>query len=153
MEYARALQDTTPLLILIQTQDLRLYDNVKPSISSVNSTGLSMASAPVEKFLKMMSNSRFQQTGIRDSTADPIVNSMGSIENALNYLLDNFVIVRKREFHGISGYFCKNCLSFQYRYVRNIWDEKTAKDEHVHNPNMLYDANRPAKELEKPHAG
>ena len=34
------------------------------------------------------------------------------------------------------------------RYVRNIWDEKTAKDEHVHNPNMSYDANRRAKKLE-----
>jgi hypothetical protein len=34
------------------------------------------------------------------------------------------------------------------RYVRNIWDEKTAKDEHVHNPNMSFDANRRAKELE-----
>ena len=96
----------------------------------------------------MMTNSGFQQTGIRDSTAEPIVNSMGTIENALNYLLNNFIIVRKSEFHGISGYFCKNCLSFQYKYVRNIWDEKTAKDEHVHNPNMLFDANRRAKELE-----
>ena len=95
-----------------------------------------------------MTNSGFQQTGIRDSTAEPIVNSMGRIENALNYLLDNFVIVRKTEFQGISGYFCKNCLSFQYKYVRNIWDEKTAKDEHVHNPNMLYDANSRANELD-----
>ena len=32
--------------------------------------------------------------------------------------------------------------------IRNIWDEKTAKEEHVHNPNMSYDANRPAKEKE-----
>jgi len=110
----------------------------------INST----ASAPVEKFLKMMANSRFQQTGIRDNTGEPIANSMGSIENALNYLLDNFLIVRKREFQGISGYFCRKCLSFQYRYIKNIWDEKTAKDRHEHVPNMPYDANRPAKELE-----
>lgn len=79
---------------------------------------------------------------------------MGSIENALNYLLDNFVIIRKTEFHGISGYFCSKCLTFQYRCVRNIcidrniWDEKTAEEEHVHNPNMSYDANRRAKEQE-----
>src|SRR6476620_7859364 len=110
----------------------------------INST----ASAPVEKFLKKMANSRFQQTGIRDNTGEPIANSMGSIENALNYLLDNFLIVRKREFQGLSGYFCRKCLSFQYRYIKNIWDEKTAKDRHEHVPNMPYDANRPAKELE-----
>ena len=82
----------------------------------INST----ASAPVEKFLKMMANSRFQQTGIRDNTGEPIANSMGSIENALNYLLDNSVIVRKKEFQGISEYFCKKCLSFQYRYITPI---------------------------------
>lgn len=110
----------------------------------INST----ASAPVEKFLKMMAYSRFQQTGIKDSTGNSIVNSIGSIENALNYLLDNFAIVRKKEFQGISGYFCKECLSFQYRYIKNIWDERTAKDLHEHIPNMPYDANRPSKELE-----
>ena len=95
-----------------------------------------------------MAISRFQQTGIEDSTGNPILNSMGSIENSLNYLLDNFAIVRKKEFQGISGYFCKKCLSFQYRYIKNIWDERTAKDQHEHIPNMPYDANRPAKELE-----
>jgi hypothetical protein len=114
--------------------------------SSVNSTSLPASSPPVEKFLKMMANSvRFQQTGTRDSTGEDIANSM---ENALNYLLDNFVIVRKKEFQGISGYFCTECLSFQYRYVMNIWDERTAKDQHKHKSNMQYDANRPAKEME-----
>ena len=119
--------------------------------SSVNSRGQSTESASVEKFLKMMRDSvRFQQTGIRESPSmnDSIADSMGSIENALSCLVDNFVIVSKKEFHGISGYFCKKCLSFQYKYVRNIWEEKTAKEEHVHNPNMSYDANRPVKELE-----
>jgi hypothetical protein len=110
----------------------------------INST----ASAPVEKFLKMMTYTRFQQTEISDSAGKPVVNSMGSLENALNYLLDNFVIVRKKEFQGISGYFCKKCLSFQYRYIKDIWDEKTAKDRHEHIPNIPYDANRLAKELE-----
>ncbi|MGA8484202.1 MAG: hypothetical protein WB706_07355 [Nitrososphaeraceae archaeon] len=94
----------------------------------INST----VSAPVEKFLKMMVYSIFQQTRIRDSTGEPIANSMGSIENALNYLLDNFVIVRKKEFQGISGYFCKKCLSFQYRYIKNIWDESIQR-EHAHS--------------------
>ena len=43
---------------------------------------------------------------------------------------------------------------FQYRCVRNIcidrniWDQKTAEEEHVYNPNMSYDANRRAKEQE-----
>lgn len=116
----------------------------RKTMELVNST----ASAPVEKFLKMMANSRFQQTGITNPTGEHIMNSMGSIENALNFLLDNYVFFSKKEFHGISGYFCKKCLTFQYRYIRNIWDEMTAKGGHVHVPNAQYDANRPAKELE-----
>ena len=75
-----------------------------------------------------------------------IVKSLGSIENALNCLLDNFVIVSKSEFNGISGYFCKECLSFQYRYITNIWDEKT-QVEYVHICNMTSDVNR-GKEIE-----
>ena len=117
--------------------------------SSVNSTGLSIESAPVEEFLKMMAYSRFQETGVSDGKREDIAKSLGSIENALDCLLDNFVVVRKKEFQGISGYFCKKCVTFQYRYVRNIWYENTTKDEHVHLQNMPNDANRPVKENER----
>ena len=75
---------------------------------------------------------------------DSIADSMGSIENALSCLVDNFVIVSKKEFHGISGYFCKKCLSFEYKYIGEIWEETTAKEEHVHETEM----NRPVKESE-----
>ena len=91
---------------------------------------------------------RFQQTGVVDDSGEDLANS-GSIENSLKYFLDKFVFVRKKEFQGISGYFCKKCLSFQYRYVKNIWDERTAKDLHIHTPNMAYGANRPVKEMER----
>jgi hypothetical protein len=124
---------------------IRQRNTIELIDSSVNSTGLSRASAPVEKFLNMMRDSvRFQQTGIRDSMNDSIADSMGSIENALNCLVDSFVIVRKKEFHGISGYFCKKCHSFEYKYIRNIWEETTAKAEHVHAAEM----NRSVKENE-----
>lgn len=73
----------------------------------INST----VSAPVEKFLKMMAYSRFQQTGIKDSTGNSIVNSMGSIENALNYLLDNFAIVRKN-FRAYRDIFVRSASPF-----------------------------------------
>ncbi len=118
--------------------------------SSVNSTGLSMASAPVVKFLKMMSNSvRFQQTGIGNSTNAPLANSMGSIENALDYLLENFVVVGKKEFNGLSGYFCKKCVTFQYRYITNLWQDRTAKDEHLlHTVHTSPDVNRLVNQYE-----
>ena len=49
---------------------------------------------------------------------EEIAKLLGSIEHALDYLLANFVIVRKNEFRGISGYFCEKCLSFQYPFIR-----------------------------------
>ena len=77
----------------------------------------------------MLANSmRFQQTGVEDGKREDVAKSVGSIEYALDCLLDNFVIVRKKEFHGISGYFCKKCLSFEYNYIKNIWEEMTAKE-------------------------
>lgn len=103
----------------------------------------------VQALFKMIDNSlRFQQIGVVDDTGEQLSNS-GSAEDSLNYFLDKFVLLRKKEFQGISGHFCKNCLSFQYRYVKNIWDEKTAKDLHIHTPNMPYDANRAIKEKER----
>ena len=116
--------------------------------SSVNQVRLFATSGPAQKFLKMMFNSeRHHQRAMSISTTE-LVASTSTLGNALTHLLDSYVIVRKTEFHGISGYFCRRCLTFQYRYVRNIWEEKTAQDEHLHILNIPYDANRPAKELE-----
>jgi len=118
--------------------------------SSVNAKGSTTKSAPVEKFLKMMANSlRFQQTEVWEGKSEEIAKSLGSIESALDCLLDNFVIVRKQDFHGISGYFCNKCLSFQYRYIKNIWVEMTAREQHEHLPNMPNGADRKAKEKER----
>ena len=118
------------------------YKNMELAGSPANTKGLSA----VKAFLKMVANSlRFQQTEFVDNEGNDIVDS-GSIENSLGYLLDNFVVVRKREFQGISGYFCEKCLSFQYQYVKNIWNEMTVESLHVHLPNLQYDANRPFKE-------
>ena len=101
-----------------------------------------------------MSNSvRFQQTEIIQDKSEDLTNSLGSIEYALDYLLDNFVIVHKKEFHGISGYLCKKCLTFEYRYIKNIWEEEIAKDKHVHDFNMSSGINRPAKERGDPNTG
>ena len=67
-----------------------------------------------------MSNSRFQQTGVKDGKREDIAKSLGSIEYALDCLLDYFVIVSKREFNGISGHFSKTCLSFQRYRVSKV---------------------------------
>lgn len=113
------------------------------------SKSLSPTTIVQEKFLEMMLNSRFQQTRIWVAAGEPTLNSVATIEDALTYLLDNFVVVRKKEFQGISGYYCKICLSFEYRYIGNIWDEMSAKDRHVHHAHIApYDATRPAKEIE-----
>lgn len=114
--------------------------------SSGNATTMSKTSAPVEKFLRTMANAaRFQQKGTKDDTGE---DSLGTIEYSLNYILDNFVIISKKEFRGISGFYCKKCLTFEYRYIRNLGGEKTAKDKHVHSFNLALDGNRDLKETE-----
>ena len=68
-----------------------------------------------------MSNSRFQQTGVKDGKREDIAKSLGSIEYALDCLLDYFVIVSKREFNGISGHFSKTCsLISTYGVLRTL---------------------------------
>ena len=69
---------------------------------------------------------------------------MGSIENALNYLLDNFVIIRKDgNFMAYQGYFCSKSLHFPIADMLGISGTKRQpKKNTYHNPNMSYDANR-----------
>jgi hypothetical protein len=109
----------------------------------------SVSAASVEKFLKMMSISmQFQKMGISNKGEDT-PNSLSSIEHALDYFLDKFVAVGKKEFNGISGYFCKKCVTFQYRYITNLWQEKTAKDEHLlHTVHISSDVNRSVNQYE-----
>jgi hypothetical protein len=116
--------------------------------SSVYPVELFTAYGPAKKFLKMMVNvERHQNRAMSVNNTEPVA-SPSTLQDALARLLDNYIIIRKREFHGITAYFCRKCLTFQYRYVKNIFDEKTAQEEHIHIPDMPYDPNRQAKELE-----
>ena len=63
-------------------------------------------------------------------------------EHALNYLLDHFVVVSKKDILGISGYICEECISFQFQYDTDLWHGKTAKDDHRHSPIMLNKVNQ-----------
>lgn len=86
---------------------------------------------------------------LRPSDED-IAKSLSSIKYALDYLLDNFVIISKKEFNGISGYFCKKCLTFEYRYITNIWDDVTVEFDHIDKFNdMTSDVDRSVKESEQ----
>src|SRR6478672_3569834 len=109
----------------------------------ITATSEITTSPSVERFLKMMSTSvRFQKTGVSSGVLEVFANSWGSIENAVDYLLDNFVIVNKREIQGISAFFCNKCLEFEYRYIRNIVEDNTAEDLHVHTSHMLSVVNK-----------
>ena len=54
--------------------------------------------------------------------------SVGSIENALNYLTDNFVIMRKTDISGISEHVCDNCPTFQFQDIKDIGFDLTARE-------------------------
>jgi hypothetical protein len=59
----------------------------------------------------------------------------------LNSLVDDYVIVRKRDISGISGYLCEICWSFEFRYINNIGFDLTAGEAHRCGPTMLSRSN------------
>jgi hypothetical protein len=80
------------------------------------------------------------------------LDSMRSMEYALNFLLDNFVVINKRDIQGISGFLCERCLSFEFQYIMRIGEDLTPRDKHLHSPQMINEVNilqnRSAKEDE-----
>jgi hypothetical protein len=113
---------------------------------SVPGTNTTKPSAAAEKFLKMMRDClTIQELGSRRNVDQVISDSFGSIDKALNYLTDNFVIMRKTNISGISAHVCDNCLTFQFQYIKNIGFDLTASERHrcirpmVYGPNKLQD--------------
>lgn len=85
----------------------------------------------VERFMSMMTESlKFRELAIGNTTPKSTRDLMSSPESTINYMLDNYVIVRKRLISGISGYFCKKCLTFQFQYIKDIGFDLTAEERH-----------------------
>jgi hypothetical protein len=59
----------------------------------------------------------------------------------LNRLANDYVIVRKSDISGISGYLCKICWSFEFRYIKDIGFELTAREAHRCSRTMLNASN------------
>ena len=66
---------------------------------------------------------------------------MLSVESAANYMLDNYLMVRKNEIAGISGHVCNNCLTFQFQYIKDIGYDLTAMEKHHCMPDAITRAN------------
>ena len=47
------------------------------------------------------------------------------------------MIVRKKDITGISGHVCDKCLTFQYRYIKDMGFESTASEKHNCDPMAL----------------
>jgi hypothetical protein len=62
-------------------------------------------------------------------------------DSILNRLVDDYVVVRKRDISGISGYTCRRCWSFEFRYIKDIWIDLTAGETHRCRPTMLKGSN------------
>jgi hypothetical protein len=58
-------------------------------------------------------------------------------DSILNSLVDDYVIVRKKDISGISGYLCERCWSFEFRYIKDIGFDLTAGEAHRCGPTML----------------
>lgn len=87
-------------------------------------------SIAVERFTKMMTESlKFRELATGHTTPQ-LGNLMSSGESAINYMLDTYVIVHKRQIAGISGYICINCLTFQFQYIKDVGFDLTAGERH-----------------------
>ena len=74
---------------------------------------------------------------INESTWD----RMKSAESAVNYLLNNYIIIRKSQIQGISGYTCNDCLTFHFRYIKDPGYDLTAEERHHCLVNAVNKAN------------
>lgn len=68
------------------------------------------------------------------SRANGIAGRVRSEESYLNNLVDDYIIISKRDISGISGYVCSRCLSFQFRYIMDIGRNLTAREKHRCDP-------------------
>ena len=95
-----------------------------------------------EKFMKFMGeNFTIQELGLNQNLSQLNQDSFGSMDNALNYLMDNYVIMRNTEVNGVSGHICNICLSFQFRYIKDIGVDLTAREKHLCLTSRVNEAN------------
>jgi hypothetical protein len=84
-----------------------------------------------QRFLELMRNHvALEGLGTRRQIDKDLLNSIGEGNNALNYLMDNFVIMEKKEVKGISAYACDKCQLFQYKIIKDMGTELTAEEKH-----------------------
>ena len=105
-------------------------------------TNATRPSDAVEKFMKSMGEIlTIQELGHNQNVHRLTRDSFGSMDNALNYLMDNYVVMRNTEVNGISGHICNNCLSFQFRYIKDIGFDLTAREKHLCLRSRVNEAN------------
>jgi hypothetical protein len=61
----------------------------------------------------------------------PIQNHVALSEAGINDLLNNYVLIPKSEVHGISGYFCESCLTFQLSHISKAGADLTSFEKHT----------------------
>ena len=67
----------------------------------VSGTNTDRPSDAAEKFMKLMGeNLTIQELGLNQNLSQLNQDSFGSMDNALNYLMDNYVIMRNTEVNG-----------------------------------------------------
>ncbi len=102
-------------------------------------TGLTIAIGKLQKIMRDVII--FEQLASGQTATPGSIIPMLSPESAINHMLDNYLIVRKKEIEGISGYVCKDCLTFQFCYIKDIGSDLTAKERHRCRPAAVSHAN------------
>lgn len=124
-------------------------EELKESVSAPEVI-LGQTSEVFERFLRMMRNSlELQGLSVGQDLNQEILDSIRGEDDALRYLMDNFVMTRKNEVAGISGHVCNRCLTFQYSYVRYIGREPTARERHRCRTSAFDEANKIQNKVDK----
>jgi hypothetical protein len=100
------------------------------SIGSPQKTG-ELSETSRARFKSMMTESLLlRELAYGSAINESIWDRIKTADSAVNYMLNNYVIVQKRQIQGISGYTCNNCLTFHFRYIKDIGYDLTAGERH-----------------------
>jgi hypothetical protein len=95
------------------------------------SKGMDALAEACQKVEQTLRNSlRLKELETGSSSDKALQSTVGNSASAINYLLNNFVILEKRKVKGISGHVCEKCLTFHFSYVADLVSDPPISQKH-----------------------
>lgn len=106
-----------------------------PNVTNKRSTGAVIAHEVSEGIKKRLQTKINESLSLRELAIgrpirSEVLKSITSTDSAIDYLLDNHILLQKRQVQGISGHICRNCLTFHFKYIVDIGRDITPTENH-----------------------